>query len=81
MTKIKIQLYPESIEILKTFFLKPLIVNDIWLVDDFMIPIVYSKMKKYYDENKDNMPGNEMGELLTLVKRLELIEEYFICSK
>ena len=81
MTKIKIQLYPESIEILKTFFLKPLIVNDIWLVDDFMIPIVYSKMKKYYDENKDKMTGNEMGELLTLVKRLEMVEEYFICSK
>lgn len=80
MTKIKIQLYPKSIEILKTFFLQLLIVNDIWLVDDFMIPLVYSKMKKYYDGNKDNMPGNEMRELLTLVKRLEMVEEYFICS-
>ena len=81
MTKIKIQLYPESIEILKTFFLRPLIVNDIWLVDDFMIPIVYSKIKKYYDENKYNMPGNDRVELLTLLKRLEMVEEYFICSK
>lgn len=79
MTKIKIQLYPESIEILKTFFFKPLIVNDIWLVDDFMISLVYSKMKKYYNENKDNMPDNERVEFLNLVKSLKLVEEYFVC--
>lgn len=79
MTKIKIQLYPESIEILKTFFFKPLIVNDIWLVDDFMISLVYSKMKKYYNENKDNMPDNESVEFLNLVKSLKLVEEYFVC--